>query len=376
MNFDALSNQALASGNQRQADLNQQSAQTQQQYGQQFASAQAAQNQLQDYTNSIQGGGQQAQDYLSQQYKQLGIDPQAIQSANQQIARTQTALQNSAQAAQQQGGGYGMTAGGAAQGLTNLQGNLNQTLNAQSNQATALSAQLDQALKNATMIESSQQTSQQQKLSGYQNAANVAQQLAATAGDTMTKIESLAQQQGYVTSETVNQYQDAKAKIITANAAAAASYAQAGYYTSQTTGQNLINDSMRNVLKVSQAQNDSIKFNPSTQTANFYTTSGQQINLGQWTKINNLYPIDVLRTAANQGDVNAQAALSFVGNDGKPDPSKLNNAFNVNGRNVSGSSIYNTLFGNSYLGGASATSNSNSSNYGYNPGTVKPVTFR
>ena len=107
MNFDALSQDAVTSGTARQAQLDQQSAQTQQQYGQQFGSAQAAQNQLQDYTNSIQGGGQQAQDYLTQQYKQLGIDPQAIQSANQQMARTQTALQNSAQAAQQQGGGYG-----------------------------------------------------------------------------------------------------------------------------------------------------------------------------------------------------------------------------------------------------------------------------
>jgi len=194
----------------------------------------------------------------------------------------------------------------------------------------------------------------------------------------MTQIENLAQQNGYVTSETVNMYQDAKSKIITATAAAASSYAQAGYYTSQTTGQNLINDSMRNVLKVSQAQNDSIKFNPSTQTTNFYTTSGQQINLGQWTKINNLYPMDVLRTAANQGDANAQAALSldFIGNDGKPDPSKLTKTINVNGRNVSAGTIYNTLFGNSYLGGASATSNSNSNNYGYNPGTAKPVTFR
>ena len=241
MNFDALSNQALASGNQRQADLNQQSAQTQQQYGQQFGSAQAAQNQLQDYTNSIQGGGQQAQDYLTQQYKQLGIDPQAIQSANQQMARTQTALQNSAQAAQQQGGGYGMTAGGAAQGLTNLQGNLNQTLNAQSNQATALSAQLDQALKNATMIESSQQTSQQQKLSGYQNAANVAQQLAGTASDTMTKIESLAQQQGYVTSETVQMYQKSKSDLIAANAAATSASAQANLYNEQAKYQSYIN---------------------------------------------------------------------------------------------------------------------------------------
>ena len=241
MNFDALSNQAQAAGNQRQADLNQQSAQTQQQYGQQFGSAQAAQNQLQDYTNSIQSGGQQAQNYLTQQYKQLGIDPQAIQSANMQMARTQTALQNSAQAAQQQGGGYGMTAGGAAQGLTNLQANLNQTLNAQSNQATALSKQLGDALANAKMIEDSQLTSQDQKVKGYSYTANVAQQLAGTASDTMTKIESLAQQQGYVTSETVQMYQKSKADLISANATATSAAAQANLYNEQSKYQSYIN---------------------------------------------------------------------------------------------------------------------------------------
>jgi len=378
MNFDALSQNAVTSGAARQTELDQQSTDLKQQYAQTFANAQDAQNKLQDYTNSIQGGGQQAQDYLNQQYQQMGIDPKAIQEANKQLYQTQANLAFAPQSASQAGNYYGQTAGNTQQIYQGLTGNLNSVLTTQTAKANYLSQSLNQALQNATLLENSQQTSQQQKLSGYQTVANVAQQLAATAGQTMTQIENLAQQNGYVTSETVNMYQDAKSKIITATAAAASSYAQAGYYTSQTTGQNLINDSMRNVLKVSQAQNDSIKFNPSTQTTNFYTTNGQQINLGQWTKINNLYPMDVLRTAANQGDANAQAALSldFIGNDGKPDPSKLTKTINVNGRNVSAGTIYNTLFGNSYLGGASATSNSNSNNYGYNPGTAKPVTFR
>jgi len=373
MNFDALSQDAVTSGAAKQAQLDQQSAQTQQQYGQQFGSAQAAQNQLQDYTKSIQGGGQQAQDYLNQQYQQMGIDPKAIQDANKQLYQTQANLAFAPQAAAQSGNYYGQTAGNTQliyQGLTN---NLNSVLTTQTAKANYLTQGLNQALQNATLVENSQQTSQQQKLSGYQTVANVAQQLAATAGQTMTQIENLAQQQGYVTSETVNQYQDAKAKLIQAQAAAAASYAQANYYNQQATGQDLINQSMRNVLKVSQAQNDSIKFNPTTKAASFYTTSGQQINLGQYSKINNLYPYDVLRTAANQGDGYSQAALSFVGNNGLPDPSKINNIYNVNGQKVSGSTIYNTLFGDSY-GGASA-SNSNSSNNGFNPGTVKPVTF-
>ena len=241
MNFDALSNQALASGNQRQADLNQQSAQTQQQYGQQFASAQAAQNQLQDYTNSIQGGGQQAQDYLSQQYKQLGIDPQAIQEANKQVYQTQANLAFAPQSASQAGNYYGQTAGNTQQIYQGLTGNLNSVLTTQTAKANYLSQGLNQALQNATMIENSQQTSQQQKLSGYQNVANVAQQLAATAGDTMTKIESLAQQQGYVTSETVQMYQKSKADLISANATATTAAAQANLYNQQATYQSYIN---------------------------------------------------------------------------------------------------------------------------------------
>jgi len=241
MNFDALSQQALAAGNQRQADLNQQSAQTQQQYGQQFGAAQAAQNQLQDYTSSIQGGGEQAQNYLNQQYQQMGIDPKAIQEANKQVYQSQANLAFAPQSASQAGNYYGQTAGNTQQIYQGITGNINSVLATQTAKANYLSQGLNQALQNATMIENSQQTSQQQKLTGYQNAANIAQSLATTAGDTMTKIENLAQQQGYVTSETVQMYQKSKADLISANAAATSAAAQANLYNQQATYQSYIN---------------------------------------------------------------------------------------------------------------------------------------
>ena len=241
MNFDALSQNAVTSGAARQAQLDQQSAQTQQQYGQQFGSAQAAQNQLQDYTNSIQGGGQQAQDYLNQQYQKLGIDPKAIQEANKQLYQTQANLAFAPQSASQAGNYYGQTAGNTQQIYQGITGNLNAVLQTQTAKANYLSQGLDQALANAKMIEDSQLTSQDQKVKGYSYAANVAQQLAGTASDTMTKIESLAQQQGYVTSETVQMYQKSKADLITANANATTAAAQANLYGEQAKYQQYIN---------------------------------------------------------------------------------------------------------------------------------------
>ena len=263
MNFDALSQDAVTSGAARQTQLDQQSAQTQQRYGQQFGSAQAAQNQLQDYTNSIQGGGQQAQNYLNQQYQQMGIDPKAIQEANKQLYQTQANLAFAPQAASQAGNYYGQTAGNTQQIYQGITGNLNSVLTTQTAKANYLSQGLNQALQNATLVENSQQTSQQQKLSGYQNAANVAQALAATASDTMTKIESLAQQQGYVTSETVQMYQKSKADLITANANATTAAAQANLYGKQSEYQQYFNtvlgklqqSGQLNLSTISQIQN-------------------------------------------------------------------------------------------------------------------------
>ena len=241
MNFDALSQNAVTSGAARQTELDQQSTDLKQQYAQTFANAQDAQNKLQDYTNSIQGGGQQAQDYLNQQYQQMGIDPKAIQEANKQLYQTQANLAFAPQSASQAGNYYGQTAGNTQQIYQGITGNINSVLATQTAKANYLSQGLNQALQNATMIENSQQTSQQQKLTGYQNAANIAQSLATTAGDTMTKIENLAQQQGYVTSETVQMYQKSKADLISANAAATSAAAQANLYNQQATYQSYIN---------------------------------------------------------------------------------------------------------------------------------------
>jgi len=221
MNYDQASQQAQQQGQAAQQQLDKQSALTQQQYQQQYGTTQDIQKQQQDYLKSIQEGGAQAEGALNRQYQQLGINPQAIAGANQQIAQTQTALQNVGQAAQQVGGGYGMTAGGQAQALSNLQGNLTGVLNAQANQANALSAQMGQALQNATLVEQSQLTSQEQKLKGYSDLFSSANQLLAVSSDTMNKVQTLAQQQGYVTAQQVQAYQSAKNQAAQAGLAGA-----------------------------------------------------------------------------------------------------------------------------------------------------------
>lgn len=259
MDLQQQANQAYQQGQQRQQALDVQAGQRQQEYQQQLGAAQQAQKQLAQYTQGLQGGGEQAQRFLSDQYRQLGIQPEAIQQANQQIARTQAALQAAPQAAQQAGGGYGMTAGGQAQALANLQGNLTGVLTAQTAQTDALSRQMAQALQNAQLVEQSELTTQEQKLTGYTQAAGVAQNLANTAAQVMNNVMGLAQQQGYVTAQQVGAYQNARANLIQAQAAAGAAGAQAELYRQQAQYQRMINQALQNLqntgqLSASQAQ--------------------------------------------------------------------------------------------------------------------------
>ena len=222
----------------------------------------------------------------------------------------------------------------------------------------ALQVNLKQAADNANMITTAEQATVKDKIDSLNNVAVNASNLLQTSNQTMVSIQKQAQDQGFVTAEQVKDYQASKAAIITAQAAAQEASAKAAYLASQTTGQNITNAASQAQLNASQAQKGTIKFNPQSQAVSFFTNGGQQVSLGDWTKINNTYPIDVLQYAANQGDGYSKAALGFVGNDGKPDPNALGRTFNVNGRSVTGSTIYNTLFGNSYLGGAGSSSSS------------------
>lgn len=258
MDLAQQAQQAYQQGQQRQQQLDVTAAQRTGEYNQQLGAAQQAQRQLADYTRSLQGGGEQAQQYLQQRYQTLGINPQAIQQASQQIARTQTALQAAPQAAQQAGGGYGMTAGGQAQALANLQGGLTNVLGAQTAQLNSLSTMMNQALQEASMVEQSQLTSQEQKQKGYSDAAQLAQGLANTAAGVMNNVMGLAQQQGYVTAQQVGQYQTARAELIKANAAATSAGAQAALYASQARYQNMINQALENLRNSGQLTTDQL----------------------------------------------------------------------------------------------------------------------
>lgn len=294
MDLQQQAQQAYQQGQQRQRELDATAAQRTGEYQQQLSAAQQAQRQLADYTRGLQGGGEQAQQYLQNQYQQLGINPQAIAQANQQIARTQAALSTAPLAAQQAGGGYGMTAGGQAQALTNMQGNLTGVLTAQAATADALSRQMNQALANAQMIEQSQLTSQEQKRQGYVDAANLAQGLAQNAAGVMNNVMQLAQAQGGVTAQQVAAYQNARASLISAQGTAAAAGAQAELYRQQAQYQRMINQALQNLQSKGQLsanqvqnlasilQNGSLTEQSTSNAVNFLqpTSTTQSTNLG------------------------------------------------------------------------------------------------
>lgn len=311
MDYDAYSRQAYQQGQQRQQALDVQSQQAQQQYQQQLSAAQAAQKQQSDYAKAIQAGGQQAQDFLTSQYKQLGIQPEAIQAANEQVLRTQTALQGAQQAGQQLGVGRGATAGMQALATANLQSNLQNQLQTQTSKAGLLQSTLDKALANAQFVEQSQLASQQQKSDAYATAANIATNLLNSAKDAMTSIEALAQNQGAVTAQQVQQYQAAKAAAAQAGAAAA----QAALLNQQYQANARIEAQNRAGLAGGLSQNAirEVSFSQNRDgTANYQfkdSSTGQGINALQWAKKWGQSYTDLIGTMASQNDPNAQALL-------------------------------------------------------------------
>lgn len=333
MNYDQASQQAYNQGQQAQEQLNRQSAQTQQQYQQQYGTAQALQNEQANYIRNIQEGGAQAQKYLQDTYKMLGIQPEAIQSANLQIAKTQAALRNTQQAAQQAGGGYGMTAGGLAQAQTNLYRGLENQLANQTAVSTQLSANLDQATKIASFVEQSQLATQEQKIKGYADVTQTATQLLGVASKTMNDVQKLAQDQGYVTAQQVQSYQTAKNQAAQAGAAAAA----AEYSRQQAEGQRLANILLAQEVKLGQqnfaadqAKRDAAankkaeasrniietKINPRDPNSptgfSFRGASGQPVSAVQYSQYYDIPFKDLLGRMASKGDRNAQIAMQYI----------------------------------------------------------------
>ena len=351
-------NSARQTGTDLQNQYNQQAAQTSGQYQDTYNQSQAAQKSLQDYTKQIAGmnyGNVYGQD-LSNAQSMYGFDPKSLAVANKNLLNTQTAMQYAPEAATQMGNYYGTTAGGAENVYQSMAGNLNKTL---ANQSNAVGQY--QNLLSATQNQANQQTTQQlagqsQALNAYEATAQNATNVMDSARQTMAAIEKLQQDQGTITSGQISDYRNAYSNYVTAQASATTAAAQANLYNKQAVlaqqgidAGNLANKSKPN-----------INYNSSTGQVTVADGAGNPLSAGAYAKTYNTLPRDTLAAYSQNGDVYARAALQFVGNDGLPDPSKINGlskiTFNGQTQNVPNVSIYNQLFGDSY---------------GYNPNAKK-----
>jgi hypothetical protein len=224
----ALIGQAQSKGQQLQNQYDTQSAQTQNQYQQTYGQAQQAYQNLQNYNNQLANTnfGDVFSQRQNQQQAQLGYNPATTQAAAKNLTAGENIMAQLPQATNQMGNYSGATAGQEAQNYTNMAGNVNAQL---TNANNALQNQL--GMYSAAAGAANQQTTQQ--LAGAQLASqnyqalysNATQQMQ-TAGQVMTQVEGLQQQQGFLTAQQVKAYQDAYNGYIQAQAAAESASAQ------------------------------------------------------------------------------------------------------------------------------------------------------
>jgi len=349
---------------QQGTDLNNKEvAQSTQLQGQATSDRAQAQQSLQNLQNfNVQSGGDLYSKYLTAAQQQYGFDPKALAAANKNTYRTQIAMNELNKNPSQTSNYYGATAGQAMAGYQNQAQSLDNLLQNQTAAANQYQTQLQNAMSQAGTQTTAETTTQGQQLDKLDKAASDAANLYNVSSTVMANIEQIVAQQGQWTAAAVNSYNQAAENQAKSEydfqqaqlASAQATYAnaQTAYTAAQTTGQNITNQAAQLQLNSAQKSAGQINYNKQTGLVQFSDGAGNPLSLGQYAKSYQYFPRDLLQKASQSGDTFARAALQFTGNDGKPDPSKINNIsqVTVNGKtvNVSNSQIYNTLFGTTY----------------------------
>ena len=218
---------AVKQGNALQNTYNTQASQLKGQYGTDVGQSNIAYNNLQNYNNTIQGGGSQYGTYLNGAMALSGYNPAGVQSAVSNLNRLQLNAANLVPMTQAgAGNAYGSSGAQIANAYGNTANNLAQGTQGEQGYLTNQNNFLNSAANIANQQATQQLTSEQLKSQNYQQlySTSVAQMQAA--GQTMAQIEGLQQQQGYLTAEQVNQYQSAYNGLVTAQAAAQNAQAQ------------------------------------------------------------------------------------------------------------------------------------------------------
>lgn len=251
VNLTAQANQAAAQGQQQLANYNNQAAQSTSDYNAYKGQADAANQQVQDYTKYMAGEGSGGNQYnvgLQSQLGQLGYDPAQMTAARNNLNQSQGALSAYSDFANTGASKFGLNAGGFAAANAGALSGINNNIAAQQGVVNGLSDLFKTAQTGANQFAGQQVQSEQNTLGGYQkvyeNAANQRDQAASM----MNFYNNLAQQQGGMNAQQAQYYAQAQQ----AYAASSQAMAQAALLASQTTGQNLQNQS--NQAKLAQAE--------------------------------------------------------------------------------------------------------------------------
>lgn len=278
--------QAQASGQARQQALDTQSGQLQGQYSQATGQANTAYQNATNAANAIQSGGDLYGKYLKAQQDSVGFNPADLTTANKNLTAIQNQVAYAPTAAQQSGNYYGTTAGGTTNIYSGLMQNLNPGLTNATNAAGNLTNEYGQLTNAANQQTGSELTSEQNKatdLAGvYAQAVNQMQ----VSGTTMAAIQKQAQDQGYVTAQTVAEYQNAYSTYLQAQAAQTSA---AAAMTTATAGARLTNlqsdaqqasNAKAQALASQQASQNQSMFNPNTPGLSSFTQTSSKPKSG------------------------------------------------------------------------------------------------
>lgn len=253
-------NQARQQGQQLQNQYNQQAAQYSGQYNQDVNTANQYGSNLSNFANNMQSGTNMYNQGLQAAQKQYGLNNVNFQQLARNLTNSQNVLANLPQAVNQMGGYSGATAGQIAQNYSNLQSNIGGAVTNANNSLQNELGYVGAAQNQANQYAQAGLTSQQTKMQGLQSAYSTAVQQMQSAGNVMSTIENLQQQQGQLTAQQVTMYENARSEWVQNQAIAN----QANQIAAQT---SLQNQQMRNFMNSGYYQSELAKgmaYNPTT----------------------------------------------------------------------------------------------------------------
>jgi len=249
---------AYQQSQQMQNDLNQKSAAASDQYNQSVTGANTAQANLSNFTQNMRSGTDIYGEQLAKANANAGYSVNDLNQAQAYLTQLTKINAGLPQSTQAMNANYGGTASNVANQLAGMQNTYAQGIAGANSSTANILAKQQAGLSGAATATSAGVTTQDQQRQAYTstaaNAVNVMQQSQVT----MNGLQSLAQNQGTLTAQQQQTYQQAVAN----HAAAQASYAQASYALAQADQTRYATQSQRAADAATAAKNAAASAQP------------------------------------------------------------------------------------------------------------------